>query len=182
MRTVNVQCASAARPTAEAQCAAIEAARRKHYNKYDRSFAPFVTTLSGAVSQASAEALMRVLKAVARGDRNVMDWEPARWMEDILHRLAVEMVTTVAVATATHATAWTLLRPCCAAPCTAMRCCIPHVVRGQDPDSVCPRTNPPTTAHQHKKHISTHTTQHQNTITRSIRAPSDLETCESIAS
>ena len=50
VRPVNVQCASAARSTAEAQCAAIEAGKRKHYNKYDRSFAPFVSTLSGAVS------------------------------------------------------------------------------------------------------------------------------------
>ena len=99
MRTVNVQCASAARSTAEAQCAAIEAGKRKHDNKYSRSFAPFVSTLSGAVSQASAEALMRVLKAVARGHRNILDGEPARWMEDILHRLAVEMVKTVAVST-----------------------------------------------------------------------------------
>ena len=77
-----------------------EAGNRKHDtdNKYYRSFAPFVTTVSGAVSQASAE-LMRVLKAVARGHRNVLDWEPARWMEDILHRVAVEMVKTVAVMT-----------------------------------------------------------------------------------
>jgi len=73
VRTVNVQCASAARSTADAQCAAIEAGKRKHDNKYDRSIAPFVITFSGAVSQASAEALMRVLKAVARGrmKRNV---------------------------------------------------------------------------------------------------------------
>ena len=84
VRTVNVQCASAARSTADAQCAAIEAGKRKHNNKYSRSFAPFVTTLSGAVSQASAEALMRVMRAVARGDHSVLDWEPARWMDDIL--------------------------------------------------------------------------------------------------
>ena len=40
---------------------------RKHYDKYYRSFGPFVMTVSDAVSQASAEALMRVLNAVARG-------------------------------------------------------------------------------------------------------------------
>ena len=49
-------------------------------------------TVSGAVSQASAEALMRVMRAVARADHSMLDWEPARWMDDILHRLAVEMV------------------------------------------------------------------------------------------
>ena len=54
-------------------------------------------TLSGGVSQASAEALMRVMRAVARGNHSILDWEPARWMDDILHRLAVEMVKTAAV-------------------------------------------------------------------------------------
>jgi hypothetical protein len=97
VRTVNVQRASAARSTAEAQCATIEAEKRRHYDKYYRSFEPFVITLSGAVSQASAEALTRVVKTVARGDRNVLDWEPARWVENILHRLAVEMIKTMAV-------------------------------------------------------------------------------------
>jgi hypothetical protein len=97
VRTVNVQRASAAKSSAEAQCAAIEAEKHRHYSKYDRSFAPFVITLSGAVSQASAEVLARMMKTVARGDRNVLDWEPARWTEDILHRLAVELVKTGAV-------------------------------------------------------------------------------------
>ena len=128
VRTVNVQCASAVRSTAEAQCAAIEASKRKHYAKYYRSFAPFVITLSGAVSQASAEALMRVMKAVAGGDRSVLDWEPARWMEDILHRLAVEMVKTVAVI-ATRAVLPPRIPPHgrgltgCAVPRRALRCC-----------------------------------------------------------
>ena len=77
--------------------AAIEASKRKHYDKYYRSFAPFVMIVSGGVSQASAEALMRTMRAVARGDHSIVDWEPARWMDDILHRLAVEMVKTTAV-------------------------------------------------------------------------------------
>ena len=101
VRTVNVQCASA-RTTAETQCAAIEAAKRKHYSKYFRSFKPFVITLSGAVSQASAEALTSVTKAVARGDRNTLDWEPARWTDEILHRLSIEMVKTAAVIATRH--------------------------------------------------------------------------------
>ena len=54
-------------------------------------------TVSGAVSEASAEALMRVMRAVAPRDHSILDWEPARWMDDILHRLAVEMVKTAAV-------------------------------------------------------------------------------------
>ena len=97
VRTVNVQCASAVRSSAQAQCTAIEAIKRKHYDKYYRSFAPFVNTVSGGVSQASAEARMRLMRAVARGDHSILDWEPARWMDDILHRLAVEMVKTAAV-------------------------------------------------------------------------------------
>ena len=40
---------------------------------------------------------MRVMRAVARGDHSILDWEPACWMEDILHRLAVEMVKTAAI-------------------------------------------------------------------------------------
>ena len=40
---------------------------------------------------------MRVMRAVARGDHSILDWEPACWMEDILHRLAVEMVKTATV-------------------------------------------------------------------------------------
>ena len=39
-------------------CTEIDATKRKHYDKYYRSFAPFVMTVSGGVSQASAEALM----------------------------------------------------------------------------------------------------------------------------
>ena len=54
------------------------ASKRKHYDKYYRSFAPFVMTLSGAVSEASAEALMRVMRAVARGDHSIVDLGPAR--------------------------------------------------------------------------------------------------------
>ena len=46
------------RSSAHAQCTAIEATKRKHYDKYYRSFARFVMTVSGGVSQASAEALM----------------------------------------------------------------------------------------------------------------------------
>ena len=44
----------------------IGASKRKHYDKYYRSFARFVITLSGSDSQASAEALAGVMKAVAR--------------------------------------------------------------------------------------------------------------------
>ena len=97
VRTVNVQRASGVRSTAQTQCAAIEADKRKHYAKYYRNFAPFVITLSGAVSEASAKALLRVVRDAARGDRSFLDWEPARWTDDILHRLSVEMVKTVAV-------------------------------------------------------------------------------------
>ena len=56
--------------------------KHEHYDKYYRSFAPFVMTLSGAVSQASVKALMRVMRAVARADHSILDWEPARWMDD----------------------------------------------------------------------------------------------------
>ena len=90
-------CASAVRSSAPAQCTAIEATKRKHYDKYYRSFAPFVMTVSCGVSRASAEALMRVMRAVARADHSIVDWEPARSMDDILHRLAVEMVKTATV-------------------------------------------------------------------------------------
>ena len=96
VRTVNVQRASAASTAAETQCAAIEK-KCRHYGKYYRNFDPFVITLSGAVSQASAGALMRVMREVKRGDRYVLDWEPASWLEGILHRLSVDMVKTVAV-------------------------------------------------------------------------------------
>ena len=51
-------CASAVRSSAQAQCTAIDATKHKHDDKYYRSFAPFVITVSGGVSQASAEALM----------------------------------------------------------------------------------------------------------------------------
>ena len=67
---------SAARPfghQAQAQCTAIEATKHKHYDKYYRSFAPFVMTLSGAVAQASADALMRLMRAVARRDHSMLD-------------------------------------------------------------------------------------------------------------
>ena len=38
VRTVNVQCASAVRSSAQEQCTAVEASKRKHYDKYtDRS-------------------------------------------------------------------------------------------------------------------------------------------------
>ncbi len=86
MRTINVQARSYASTTAERQCAAVETAKRRHYDKFYRSFAPFVITVSGAVSQASAEALTRVMQTVAHGDRSTLDWEPARWTEEILHR------------------------------------------------------------------------------------------------
>src|SRR4051812_40077979 len=51
VRTVNVLCASA-RTSPESQCSAIETGKNRHYRKYYGSFAPFVTTLSGAVSEA----------------------------------------------------------------------------------------------------------------------------------
>ena len=120
VRTVNVQCASAARTAAATHCSAIEAEKRKHYGRLYRSFAPFVITLSGAVSQASAEALAGVMKAVARGDRSVLDWEPARWTEEVLRRLAIEMVKTVAII-ATRA----VLPPSRDAPCRAVRHRVP---------------------------------------------------------
>ena len=43
VRTVNVQSASAVRSSAQAQCIAIEATKRKHYDKYYRSFARSVS-------------------------------------------------------------------------------------------------------------------------------------------
>ena len=96
VRTVNVQRGSA-HSTAAAQCAAIEAQKRRHYDQYYRHFHPFVITLSGAVSTASAEALLRVTREVAKGDRSALDWEPARWTDDVLQRLAIESVKTVSV-------------------------------------------------------------------------------------
>jgi len=98
VRTVNAQCASAVRAgTTEAHCAAIEAEKTRHYARYYRHFHPLVITLSGAVPKASAKALGQVMRDVARGDRSVLDWEPARWTDNILHRLAVEMIKTVTV-------------------------------------------------------------------------------------
>ena len=99
VRTVNVQCRAGLDhyASAEAHCAAIEAAKRGHYGRLYRRFAPFLVTLSGAVTQASAVALGRVAREVARADRTVLDWEPARWLDNMLHRLAVEMVKTTAV-------------------------------------------------------------------------------------
>lgn len=96
VRTINVQCASA-RTTAETQCAAAEVEKIRHYDKYYRNFAPFVITLSGAVTQASARALGEVMKTVKAGGRYTLDWEPARWLEAVLQRLAIEMVKTVAI-------------------------------------------------------------------------------------
>ena len=97
IRTVNVQCASGARTTSEAQCAAIEREKIRHYGRHYRQFAPFVTTLSGAVTQASAGALMKVVKETQQGDGSVLDWEPSRWCENILHRMAIESIKTVAI-------------------------------------------------------------------------------------
>jgi len=98
VRTVNTQCASAVRAgTAEAHCAAIETEKTRHYAKYYRHFHPLVITLSGAVPKASAKALVDVMRDVARGDRSVLDWEPAFWADNVLHRLAVEMIKTVSV-------------------------------------------------------------------------------------
>ena len=52
VRTVNVQCCSGLQrhSSAEAHCAAIEAEKRGHYGQRYRRFAPFVVTLSGAVT------------------------------------------------------------------------------------------------------------------------------------
>jgi hypothetical protein len=50
VRTVNVQRKSALGSTAGAQCGTIEREKRKHYSTLYRDFAPFVITLSGAVS------------------------------------------------------------------------------------------------------------------------------------
>jgi hypothetical protein len=97
IRTINVQCQSGVRSTAEAQCAAAEADKTKHYGMLYRSFAAFIITLSGAVPQASAKALTKVVREAAGSERYYLDWEPARWTEDILHRLAVEMVKTITV-------------------------------------------------------------------------------------
>ncbi len=99
VRTVNVQCRTglARHASAEAHCAAIEADKRGHYGQLYRRFAPFVITLSGAVSKASAKALMKVVREAARGQRATLDWEPARWLDNVLHRLAVEMIKTSAV-------------------------------------------------------------------------------------
>ena len=98
VRTVNAQCASAVRAgTTEARCAAIEAEKIRHYSRYYRHFHPLVITLSGAVPKASAKALVEVVRDAGRGDRATLDWEPARWADDILHRLAVEMIKTVCV-------------------------------------------------------------------------------------
>ena len=60
------------------------------------------------------------MKAVARGDRSVLDWEPARWTEEVLRRLAIEMVKTVAVI-ATRA----VLPPSRDAPCRVVRHRVP---------------------------------------------------------
>jgi len=94
VRTVNVQCCSGLQrhSSAEAHCAAIEAEKRGHYGQRYRRVAPFVVTLSGAVTQASAVALGRVASEVARGDRTVLDWEPARRLDNMLHRIAVDMI------------------------------------------------------------------------------------------
>ena len=95
VRTVNVQCRAGLDHYASAE--AIEAAKRGHYGRLYRRFAPFLVTLSGAVTQASAVALGRVAREVARADRTVLDWEPARWLDNMLHRLVVEVVKTTAV-------------------------------------------------------------------------------------
>jgi hypothetical protein len=99
IRTVNVQCRTGIdrHASADAHCTAIEADKRGHYGQLYRRFAPFVITLSGAVSKASAKALMKVTREVARSDRATLDWEPARWQDSILHRLAIEMIKTTAI-------------------------------------------------------------------------------------
>ena len=88
-------------------------------------------TVSGGVPQASDEALMRVMRAVARADHSIVDWEPARWMDDILHRLAVEMVKTAAVIAtravlspreSPHERCPGRAVPCRAMPCRDSRC------------------------------------------------------------
>ena len=99
VRTVNVQCRSGIdkHASAKAHCAAIEVEKRTHYMKYYRAFAPIVVTLSGAVTQASAVALLRVAREVAKGHRTALDWEPAKWVDNILHRMSVEMIKTVSI-------------------------------------------------------------------------------------
>ena len=65
----------------------------------------------------------------------MLDWEPARWMDDIRHRLAVEMVKTAAVI-ATRAVMAPRdshhercptgrAAPCRAMPCGDSRCHMP---------------------------------------------------------
>ena len=68
----------------------------------------------------------------------MLDWGPARWMDDILHRLAVEMVKTATIISlpelcwrpATHS----MNDARRAVPCDAMRCfASSHAVRESRP-------------------------------------------------
>ena len=38
-----------------------------------------------------------MMRDVGKGDASVLDWEPARWTEDVLQRLAIESVKTMTV-------------------------------------------------------------------------------------
>jgi hypothetical protein len=98
VRTVNGLCASALKQhsTAAAHVASLERQKYTKYAAYYANFAPFVVTLSGAVSDASHRALNRVATDVAKACEWAMDWEPARWVDNVLHRVAVAMIRTIA--------------------------------------------------------------------------------------
>ena len=99
VRTVNVQCNAGIQnyTSAAKHCAAIEKLKCNHYAKFYRNFAPFVVTVTGAVTHASAKALLRLAREVGKGYSQALDWEPAHWVNNALHRIAIEMIKTIAI-------------------------------------------------------------------------------------
>jgi hypothetical protein len=94
--TVNGLCASALLlSSAAAQLSAIEREKNSRYSAYYTNFKPFVVTLSGAVTDASHLALRAVAREAAKACDWAMDWEPARWVDNILHRVSVSMIRAV---------------------------------------------------------------------------------------
>src|SRR5580698_5738743 len=97
--TVNVLSASGVSrfPSVARHVASIEATKRNAYLDYYRTFHPFVITLAGAASEESFRALRAVADEAAKTASSVLDWEPAHWVDAMMHRLAVSMVRTTAL-------------------------------------------------------------------------------------
>ena len=99
VRTVNGLCRSALKQYSSAvkHLGGVEQQKNAKYAAYYTNFAPFIVTLSGAVSDASHRALSKVAAEAAKTCEWSLDWEPARWVDTVLHRrVSVAMIRTIA--------------------------------------------------------------------------------------